>query len=231
MKLRMLISASTALLLLLGLSTCLSGAPGPDPCLVAYPDGPCTYHYDPAEYYVVGPSHPLYDPMFDRGGLVLLEIATDGVDLSIYQAPQLMGFVEATDGNDGYFFEGTNFGLIIDGFSNVPTTYTNILVVFDEYVPEWCTPVIYINGYLLSGNVYPAGDLVVETPTEYGNNFSDILTVDVSWHGCFGVHVWAFSDASYNGVRDGEECFTAYSHDVAIPVGRSTWGLLKTLYR
>ncbi len=63
------------------------GALKADPCLVVYSDGPCVYHYDPSEYYTVGPGDPLYDPMYDRGGQVLLEVGTNMIDLSIYQAP------------------------------------------------------------------------------------------------------------------------------------------------
>jgi hypothetical protein len=228
MKLRMFFSATATLVLILGLSANLCA---PDPCLVVYPSAPCTYHYDPTEYFTVEPGHPLYDPMYDRGGKVLLEIGTNEVDLSIYQAPQLTGFVPALDGNEGYFLEGTNFELIIDGFSNVPTTYVNVLVVFDQFVPEWCAPTIYVNGSLLSDMIYHAGDLVVQTPTPNGNNYSDVLTIDVSWQGCYGVHVWAFSDVNYDNIRDGGECFTAYSHDVATPVEESTWGRIKALYR
>jgi len=229
MTLRRVICAAAASVLMLSVAACLYA--NPDPCLVVYSDGPCTYHYDPSEYYTVGPGDPLYDPTYDRGGQVLLTIGTNAVDFSIYQAPYLTGFVQSTGGNDGFFIEGTNFGLIIDGFSHVPTTFVNILVVFDDVDPAWCTPTIYVNGSLLSGMVYYAGDLVVQTPTQYGHNYSDVLTIDVSWHGCYGVHVWAFSDENYNNVRDGGECFTAYSHDVVIPVEQSTWGRIKALYR
>ena len=117
-----------------------------DPCLVLYPNNPCTYLYDPDEYYTVVPGHPLYDPEYDRGGEVLLEVGTDEVDLSIYQAPYLTGFEVAYDGNDGYIFSATVFTLVVDGFSNTPTTYVNILVVFDRMVPDGCEPEIYVDG-------------------------------------------------------------------------------------
>ncbi|MDD3643771.1 MAG: hypothetical protein PHQ19_09955, partial [Candidatus Krumholzibacteria bacterium] len=63
-----------------------------DPCLVVYPSGPCVYCFDPTEYYTVGPGDPLYDPAFDRGGLVLLETGTGEIDWSIYQAPDIVRF-------------------------------------------------------------------------------------------------------------------------------------------
>jgi hypothetical protein len=208
-----------------------SGAAQADPCLVVYPDGPCTYHYDPAEYYTVGPGDPLYDPMYDRGGEVLILTATNQIDLSIYQPPNLIGFEPMTNGDEGYYFVGTDFELILDGFSHTPTTYENILVIFDSVVPAACTPEIWIDGVKLSGMTFNAGDLVVTTPTPYGNNYSDTKTFDVSWHGCYGVHIWAFADEDHDGMRDAGECFTAFSHDLMIPVQGSTWGAIKALYQ
>ena len=206
------------------------GALHADPCLVVYPDGPCTYHYDPAEYYTVGPGDPLYDPLYDRGGEVLILTATNEIDLSIYQPPNLIGFEPMTNNDEGYYFSGTEFGLILDGFSNHPVTYVNILVKFDKTVPTGCVPEIYIDGVRLSGMTFNVGDLVVSTPTTYGNNYSDVKTFYLSWRGCYGVHVWAFSDENYNGMKDGGECFTAFSHDLMIPVQGSTWGAIKALY-
>lgn len=202
-----------------------------DPCLVVYPDVPCVYRYDPTEYYTVGPGNPYYDPYYDRGGEVLLEVGTNEVDLSIYQAPNLVGFEESTDGNEGYVFTSTDFTLYVDGFSHAPTTYVNILVIFDQIVPEGCTPDIWIDGLELNGFVYHAGDLEVSTPTEHGNNYSDVMELYVSWRGCYGIHIWAFSDENYNGDRDGGECFTAFSHDAMVPVENSSWGAIKSLYK
>jgi hypothetical protein len=84
---------------------------------------------------------------------------------------------------------------------------------------------------MLAGNVYSAGNLVVSTPTEYGNNYSDTIALDINWSGCIGVHIWAFSDENFNGVRDGGECFTAFSHDLTIPAENSSWGRLKAEYK
>lgn len=201
-----------------------------DPCLVVYPMSECFYRYDPSEYYTVGAGHPLYDPALARGGEVLLERGTGEVDWSIYQAPNLTGFLAATDEMDGYFFGGRDFTLIVDGFSNIPTTYRNILIVFGHDASA-CDPRIAVNGSTLAGWTYAAGDLTVSTPTEMGNSYSDIFTLEISWRWCRGLHVWAFSDENYNGVKDGGECFTAYSHDITIGVEQSTWGAIKEIYR
>lgn len=206
-----------------------SGALLADPCLVVYPDAPCTYHYSPSEYYTVGPGNPLYDALYDRGGEVLLTVGSNDVDLSIYQAPHIAGFVATTDGDEGYFFGGTNFTLIIDGFSNSPTTYSNILVMFDKVVPSGCVPTLSVNGTPVTGGIYHAGDLVVSTRS--GSHYSDTKTVLIDWRGCYGVRLWAFADADYDLKRDGGECFTAFSHDLTIPVRETTWGGIKELFR
>ncbi len=209
----------------------LASAAIADPCLVVYPSGPCMYHYDMTEYYTAGPGDSYYDAEYDRGGEVLLEVGSNEIDHSIYQAPGLMGFEVSTDGNDGYVFVDTEFELVIDGFSNSPTTYLNILVVFDKVVPHDCVPTIMVNGMPIVGTTFNAGDLAVTTPTMDGNNYSDTMTLLVSWTGCYGLHVWAFSDEDYSGTHDGGECFTAFSHDSTIPTESSTWGAIKSMHR
>ena len=202
----------------------------PDPCLIVYTTAPTTYHYDINEYYTVSFGDPLYDPLYDRGGEVLIDINTDGIALEIYQAPNLTGFEPSTDGNDGYFSVGSQFDLVIDGWSNMPTTYENILLVF-EPDPDWCTPIIYVGGDLVTGNTYPIGDLVVTTPTPDGNNYSDIMTKHIEWSACIGMQIWAFADDNYNGVHDGNECFSAFSHDLTVPAEDKSWGAIKSIYR
>jgi hypothetical protein len=210
----------------------LSGAASadPDPCLIVYPTSPCVYHYDVDEYYTVGPGDMYYDAEYDRGGYVLIEVGTNDIAYDVYQAPGLMGFEPSTSGNDGYVFVDTEFDLVIDGWSNTPTTYVNIIVVFDDFVPGGCVPFIMVDGTPVAGNMYSAGDLVVSTPTPDGNNYSDTMTLAVQWSGCYGLHIWAFSDADYSGTHNGGECFTAYSHDSTIPTRDSTWGGIKSMY-
>lgn len=201
-----------------------------DPCLVVYPAGPCTYHYSPTKYYTVGPGHPLYDPLYARGGQVLLTAGGNSIDLSVYQPPQLVGFVADTS-EEGFYFDGDNFDLTIDGFSNSPTAYVNILLVFDRPQPSGCSPTITVDGVPVVGGKIAVGDLAVQTPAGYGNNYSDVMTRHVTWSGCAGLRVWAFSDVDHNGVRTGGECFTAFSHDSVVPVDGAAWGAVKSLYR
>lgn len=229
-----LICGKSALLSCLILIVASASLANPDPCLVVYPEEVCFYHYDTSEYYTVTVGHPQYDPLYDRGGEVLLDINSNGLDLSIYQAPNLAGFEPSTNGEEGYFLIGNDFELIVDGWSNQPTTYVNILLVFDEQ-PEGCGAIITVDGNAVLwdpqlGAYYPIGNLVVSTPTPYGNNYSDTVTHTVHWELCAGVRVWAFADEDFDLANESGECFTAFSHDVTIPVRSSTWGAVKALY-
>lgn len=201
-----------------------------DPCLVVYPAGPCTYHYSPSEYYVVTAGHPLYDPLFDRGGQVLLRLGSNAIDLSVYQPPQLTGFVPDA-ANQGFEFTGSETDLVLDGYANAPTIYTNVLLVFDRPQPSGCAPTITVDGMPVAGGKFAAGDLVVQTPVGYGNSYSDTMTRHIAWSGCAGLRVWAFADADHNGTRTGGECFTAFSHDTVVPLEGAAWGSLKSQYR
>jgi hypothetical protein len=187
----------------------------------------------------VGPGDPLYDPLFDLGGEVLIKIDPidgDGIALDVYQAPGLTGFV-LDEVNQGYFAVGVDYDLVIDGYNKVPTTYTNILLVFDGIEPDGCTPLITVDGQPALfdaglGYYYPIGDLVVSSPTPVGNAFSDTVILTIGLQACTGVRVWAFSDANSNLMHDlPEECFTAFSHDVTVPVQETTWGAVKSLYQ
>jgi hypothetical protein len=205
-----------------------------DPCLTVYTDSPCTYHYDPAEYYTVGPGDPLYDPMFDRGGEVLIDINSNEIAYNVYQAANLTGFVMDAV-NQGFFTTGTDLDVVVDGFNNAPTTYVNIILVFDRVEPSWCQPAITVNGNPVSyqaglGWYYPIGDLVVTTPTPYGNNYSDVVIEHVVWGNCSGVRIWAFADLNHDLKREAGECFSAFSHDLTVPAQESTWGAIKGMY-
>jgi hypothetical protein len=210
-----------------------------DVCLMAYPTGPCEYHYSSLDRYTVGPGHPLYDPLFDLGSGVLIKIAPidgDGIALDVYQAPGLTGFV-LDEVDQGYFSVDVNYDLVIDGYNLVPTTYTNILLVFDGIQPEGCIPIITVDGQPVLfdaglGYYYPLGDLVVSTPTPVGNAFSDTVIHSIDLQACIGVRVWAFSDSNFNMMHDlPGECFTAFSHDATVPAQETTWGAVKSLYQ
>jgi len=220
------------LLIVLALAFVPTGASA-DPCLMVYPsDGVVIYHYEAAEYYTVGPGDPLYDAAYDRGGEVLIDINTDEIAYNVYQAPGLGGFMLDNE-HQGYFIISREFGLTVDGFSGNPTTYTNIVLVFDLIEPSGCSPMVTIDGNPVLwtpgiGWYWPIGDLVVSTPQN--GSYSDILTFDFKWLNCTGIRVWAFADDDFDLVHDGGECFSAFSHDLVVPAQETTWGAVKSLY-
>lgn len=218
---------SLALICVLALSSTVLASP--DPCLMVYTDAYCVYHYD-TTYCTVTFGDPLYDPIYDRGGEVLIEVSANIIAYDVYQAPNLTGFQPSTGGDDGYFSIGNDFNAIIDGFNNTPTTYINIIMVF-EAEPSWCSPQIYVDGDLVVGDMHAIGDLVVSTPTPDGMNYSDTITKQISWSGCSGVKIWAFADEDYDGIWTDSECFSAFSHDLTVPVESRSWGAIKSLYK
>jgi hypothetical protein len=137
--------------------------------------------------------------------------------------------------NQGYFTIGTELEIIVDGYNNEPTAYSNVLLVFDLIEPEWCVPDIWMDGndVMYDANLgwyYPIGELIVSTPVPHGNSYSDIVTHQLVWEVCYGMRIYAFSDENHNLIRDGAECFSAFSHDTTVPVDERTWGAIKALY-
>ncbi|HSG29573.1 MAG TPA: hypothetical protein VLA34_13920, partial [Candidatus Krumholzibacterium sp.] len=202
-----------------------------DPCLVVYPGGLCEYRYDVTEYYTVEYGDSLYQAEYDRGGKVLLEMGTSAIDLSIYQAPMIDSFQPSYDGMEGYFFYSNTFTLVIDGFSNEPVDYSDVIVVFENLAPGDCEGTVVVNGMTVEGNTYNAGSLSISTPVPYGNSYSDTIVLQVEWYGCYGMYAWAYADTDGDGMHAGGECFTAFSHDVTIGTSPSTWGNIKSLYK
>ncbi len=202
----------------------------PDPCLIVYTTSPTIYHYDVNESYTVTAGHPLYDPLYDRRGEVLIDINSNEIALDIYQAPNLMGFEPSSDGQDGFFSVGAEFEIVVDGWNNQPITYENVLLIF-EPEHEWCSLTVFVDGDSVAGDSYSLGDLIVSTPTPEGNYYSDTIIKPIFWYGCPSVRIWAFADENYNGQREGDECFSAFSHDLTIPVGIKSWGAIKSLYQ
>ena len=210
-----------------------------DTCLMSYPTAPREYHYSSTDHYTVGLGDSLYDSQYDLGGEVLIKIDPvdgDGIALDVYQAPGLTGLVH-DEVSQGYFNLGGDYDLVIDGYSKSPTTFSNILLVFDGLLPGDCTPYITVDGQPVMydpglGYYFPMGDLVVSTPTPVGNSYSDTITLSIVLENCIGYRIWAFADDNYSLTHDlPGECFTAFSKDTTIPVSESSWGAIKTLHR
>jgi hypothetical protein len=219
-----------------------------DPCLLVYPTLPTTYHYNPFKYYTVSAGHPLYDPAYDRGGEVLIMhrmFYPDRIAYEVYQAPDLTGF-EAATGTTGYYFTATSFDLVIDGWSNFPTTRSDIRLKFKP-IPDDCTPTITLNGTPVTGPHYRIllGDLVVTTPvvTPTRTYYSDTMTLYVEWSGCIGLYMIAWEDCDHNWQQtpcaDCEDettncchhCNITCAHGAVIPVEEETWGAIKAMYK
>lgn len=223
-------TATRVSILVLVVSVLTASSAMAEPCLMVYPAGPTEYHYSSFEEYVVGPGDPLYDPAYDRGGYVLIDANTDEIAHEVYQAPNLVGFV-LDEESQGYFFVGTSTDLSIDGWSNTPTTFTNVTLVFRS-LGMGCLPNIMVNGMAPmsapDGTYYfELGELVVSTPTGMGNNYSDSIEVSVDWSACAEIDIWAFSDEDADHMRDGGECKTAFSKNTTVPLEESSWGSLK----
>jgi hypothetical protein len=92
-----------------------------------------------------------------------------------------------------------------------------------------CPPNVLIDGNPV-GNMVSLGSLAVSTPTAQGNNYSDTMVLDVSWAECAEMEFWAFDDENMNGVKDGGECFSAFSHDTAVPAENSSVGTIKVRF-
>ncbi|MDD4857467.1 MAG: hypothetical protein PHD74_05090 [Candidatus Krumholzibacteria bacterium] len=218
-----------------------------DPCLLVYPTYWTTYHYNPTQYYTVKAGDPGYNATYDRGGDVLIADMQQGPDriaYEIYRAPNLAGFQKAS-GYTGYYFTGTSFDIVIDGWSNFPATREDLTLIF-EPIPSGCTPTIIVDGASVTGPPYTVsiGDLVVSTPvvTPSRTYYSNTMTKSVSWSGCIGLYIYAFEDCDHDrhwlacGECEEEDncCFRCHqlcASGAVVPVENETWGSIKSLFK
>jgi len=195
-----------------------------DPCLTVYPAGETYFYFDPAYHTLVDETHREFDPSIAIYGLVLIERKAAKVAYDIHQAPHLRGFIPASSDPRGFMVSSRSFQLIVDGFSNRPTTFDNVTLIVETQLD--CPAGIWIDGTPLENGRRVLGDLQVSTPAK-GNNYSDVLIVDVIVEGCGSVEIWAFADEDENGERDGGECFSAFGRDFRLPVRKVSWGGVK----
>ncbi|MBN2170802.1 MAG: hypothetical protein JW819_05745 [Candidatus Krumholzibacteriota bacterium] len=201
-----------------------------DICLIAYPQEESVYHYKDSRYFTVGPGHELYDPAFDIDGEVLINSETGEIAWDVYRA-NVVGFEPSH--NDWYGFEihTSPYHLVIEALSEEPAVYVNILLAF-AYVPAGCHPMVRVNGELVDGARFALGDLVVNTQGEDGDWFGKIV-VEMSFAGCEGANIWAFSDVNGDLGYDYDEgeCTSSYLYHVFVPATESTFSAVKQLYR
>jgi hypothetical protein len=234
-------------LLPLGVDACDQNHYTCDPCLLVYPTYPTIYHYDPSQYYTVTLGHPLYNVAYDRGGAVLIADMMSGPDriaYEIYQAPNLMGFQQAS-GYTGFYFTGFSFDIAIDGWSNFPGTRNDLTLIF-EPIPSDCSPEIKVGGASVDGPPYVVslGDLVVSTPvvTPTRTYYSNTITKSIEWSGCVGMYIYAFEDCDRDrhwlacgGCEEEDNCclrcHQMCANGSVVPVEHDTWGAIKSLFK
>ncbi|UCG51611.1 MAG: hypothetical protein JSW58_15725 [Candidatus Latescibacterota bacterium] len=200
-----------------------------EPCLLAYPLDFVVFHYDPAEYSVVGVQHPLYDPRFGVAGEMLWNSREQRVAFAIYQAPGLSGFEPSPTGKNQFYTAGNTTTIRIDGFSDVPRQLNDIYVEFSPY-PLNSTLDIFINDERIDGLRHVIPRLVVSTPTDDGF-YSDSVDLDVRWVGSQFVRITVFADKNGNRVLDGDLCLEVVMEDLTVPTENKTWGSIKSMYR
>lgn len=199
-----------------------------DACLLAYPDQNAVFQFDPSHYRMIFPEDPLYDPLYDRFGVMLWDIEYDRIAYELYQAPGLMAFEPASMDANIFNFPANKFTLYIDGFFHAPRQLNDIYIRFLP-VPSNAGTTIYANDELVSGLYYHIPRLVVSTPLENGF-YSDTIPVEIVWAGAEAMKITVFSDKNGNRVFDGDERFSVFMLDQTVPAGNSTWGQIKAQF-
>jgi hypothetical protein len=199
-----------------------------DCCLLAYPDQNAVFHFDPSHYRMILPGDSLYDPAYNRFGVMLWDIENDRIAYELYQAPGLIGFEPASHEANVFNFPANRFTLHIDGFFNQPRRLNDIYVRFLP-TPYNAQTTIYANDDLVSGLYYHIPQLVVSTPL--GNGFySDTIDLEIVWSGAEAMKITVFSDKNGNRAFDGEERYNVFMPDQTVPAQSSTWGQIKAQY-
>ena len=201
-----------------------------DICLIAYPQEESVYHYKDSRYFTVGPGHELYDPAYDIDGEVLICAETGEIAYEVYRA-NVVAFEASHDHWYGFEIQTSPYHLVIEALSPEPAVYENILLAF-AFVPVGCHPMVRVNGNLVDGARYALGDLAVNTQDGDGDWYGQII-VEMSFAGCEGANIWAFSDVNGDLGYDYDEgeCTSSYLYHVFVPAEESTFSAIKQLYR
>lgn len=217
-----------ALIFILILSV-LVGSALADPCLLIYPNNRTVFHYDASRYALITEGEPGYNHQYSLMGHVLWDVALNRIASEVYQAPDLEGFVESSDGKSLFYAPRRISGIVIDGFYAEPRRLNDIYLRFLPFPRDAFTQ-IYINGNLLTEPYYHIPQLLVTTPMGEGF-YSDKITLMIEWSGAKSILVSAFSDKNGNRSFEGEPCFNILLEDPTVPVDDTTWGHIKSLYK
>ncbi len=196
--------------------------------ILVYPKGNAVFQFDPSSYKLIYPGDSLYDPAYDRFGVMLWDINRDRIAYELYQAPGLLGFEPGYMQKNAFNLPTNRLTLYVDGFYRVPRRLSDIYVRFLP-TPSNAEPVIYVNDSKVEGLVYYIPELVVSTPTENGF-FSDRISLDIVWSGAQAMEIMVFSDKNGDGVFEGTQEYSVFMQDQTIATEETSWGEIKARY-
>ncbi len=200
-----------------------------EPGILAYPSSNAIFQYDPLKYILIYPGDSLYDPAYDRFGVVLWDTENNRIAYELYQAPGLLGFEPAYIEKNSFKLPSNRLILNVDGFYHLPRRLNDIIVRFLP-TPGNAEPVIYADDTKVEGLKYYIPSLEVSTPTGNGY-YSDKVTLNIVWSGAQSIKISVFCDKNGNGLFEGTESFSVFMQDQTIPVTNSTWGGIKAQYQ
>jgi len=214
--------------LLVVLSVLYPMAAAGDVGLLAYPLNYVVFRYAPAEYAVIEPVDPQYDPAYGVAGHMLWNRLEQRVALEVYRTPGLSGFETSSSGRSEFYTAGNTATICVDGFSNYPRQLNDIYVEFRPY-PASSAPDIFIDGERIEGLQYVIPRLVVTTPVGDGY-YADTVTFRLRWVGAQFIRIVVYADKNGNRVFDGDPSYSILMEDLTVPVESKTWGNIKILY-
>jgi hypothetical protein len=200
-----------------------------EPLLLVYPNKPAEFRYNPAEYELLTPSSPQYDPDFDVGGVMLWDKIEQRIAHEVYRAPNITRFRTSSSGMNEFVILVNEFTLVVDGYCEYPRQLNELYVRFIPDPPHASTLVI-LNGEPIEYLIMPIPGIDVQTPTPEGC-YSDTRNIHIAWSASVGLRVTVYGDKNGNRIYDGGvPKWSIYVMDNTVPVKETTWGAIKALY-
>jgi len=200
-----------------------------EPDLLVYPNQPAEFHYNPAEFEMMYPSHPGFESAYQIGGVSLWDRQLGRVAYEVFRAPQLMGIQPSVRGTNEYVLMDNDFTLIVDGFGEYPRQFGKVYVRFTPDPPQ-STALVEMDGEAVDFHIQPIDPFNAFTPTEEGY-YTGIQPVAIRWSGAVGIRITAYEDLNNNMVFDGgAPRWSIYVLDNSVPVEERTWGAIKAMY-
>jgi len=200
-----------------------------EPTYLIYPNAPTTFRFDASRYELVTPGNARFDAAYAIGNQMLWDRSENRVPIEIYRAPFIQAFEQSPTGQNEYVVFSNDFNIIVDGFAHQPRTIGSLCLRFWPE-PAFAGVQLSISGQSLQRLVYPLPSIDVTTPFGPGY-FSDTAALPFGWLGATTLRIIAFSDKDGDGSYSGTPLYSIVARDVAVPVGETTWGRVKSLYR